>query len=342
MSEITFTPATRENTPIIVGLGGPSKSGKTFSALRLATGLANGGKIKMINTEGKRGHQYADKFKYEACDLTEPYSMAKYKDVITEVGKDPETSVLIIDSMSHGHEGIGGMLDQHESELDRRAGNDFKKRDRVSFAAWARVKKDEAHMVNAMLSVNCHIILCFRAKEKLKIIKGKDPIPMGWQPIASDRIHFETAFTLILPPYAKGVPDMSAIGSEMRDPFDKMIKEGRVIDENLGKDLAKWAAGGEAEKPIVAKEEAQAEAKERDWIVEIRACKNMDDLKKVFEESPKTPDIIRAKDERKELLSVPENCPSKLEGCDSADMSGPLAVCVQTGAACPFEEEKEF
>ena len=64
-----FHKAARINAPIIVGLAGPSKSGKTYSALRLAVGLADGGKIAMINTEGARGHQYADKFEYDANDI---------------------------------------------------------------------------------------------------------------------------------------------------------------------------------------------------------------------------------------------------------------------------------
>src|SRR5262245_55391480 len=72
-------PATRENTPLIVGIGGPTKSGKTYSAHRLAQGLADGGPVAMLNAEGARGHQYADKFKYLACDIEPPYSYGRYR-----------------------------------------------------------------------------------------------------------------------------------------------------------------------------------------------------------------------------------------------------------------------
>ena len=240
----TFKPASRVQTPIIVGLAGPSKSGKTFSALRIAKGLANGGKIAMINTEGPRGHQYADVFEYEKCDLTEPFSTKRYTEAI-KAAQDFNPAVLIIDSMSHAHEGIGGMLDQHESELDRMAGQDFKKRDRMTWAAWVKPKADEASMINSMLQVKFHIVLCFRAKEKIKIVKGQEPQDLGWRPIASDRIHFETAFTLILPPNSKGTPDLSMTGSELRSPFDTMIKAVQ-INETLGKQLAEWSAGGTA------------------------------------------------------------------------------------------------
>jgi hypothetical protein len=238
----TFKTAKRIQSPIIIGLAGPSKSGKTFSALRLAVGMAAGGQIAMINTEGMRGHQYAEKFNYVSCDITEPFAMKRYEEAMKEAASI-NPSVLIIDSVSHAHEGIGGMLDQHESELDRMAGKDYAKRERMTWAAWVKPKKDEADMINFMLQVNFHIILCFRAKEKVKIVKGQSPVDLGWRPIGSDRIHFETAFTLILPPNSKGTPDLSQTGSELRSPFDSMIT-GKQIDERLGQQLAEWAKGG--------------------------------------------------------------------------------------------------
>ncbi len=254
-----FKKAVRLHTPMIVGLAGPSKSGKTFSALRLAAGMAQGGKIAMINTEGPRGHQYAETFKYEACNLTEPFSMKRYEEAI-KAAAAIEPSVLIIDSMSHAHEGQGGMLDQHEKELDRTSGQDFKKRERMTWAAWVRPKADEASMINTMLQQQFHIVLCFRGKEKIKIVKGQEPQDLGWRPIASDRIHFETAVTLILPPNSKGVPDLSATGSELRSPFDTMIKAVQ-IDENLGKQLAEWAAGGVPKQPPPPPEKPAGETK---------------------------------------------------------------------------------
>ena len=243
---ISFHKAVRMNTPIIVGLSGPSKSGKTYSALRLATGMANGGQVAMINTEGPRGHSYADKFNYVAYDLVEPFSMKRYEEAI-KAASELKPSVLIIDSVSHSHEGTGGMLDFHETELDRLAGNDYKKRDKMTWAAWIKPKADEANMINTMLRVGCSIILCFRAKEKLKIVPGKQPIDLGWQPIGSERIHFETAFTLTLPPFSKGKPDMEV--SMLREPFDTMIKGDIQLNEALGKQVAEWAKGGAVTPP---------------------------------------------------------------------------------------------
>lgn len=250
---VTFRRAIREKLPDIYGLAGPSKSGKTYSAHRLAVGLANGGQVAMINTEGQRGHRYADKFVYDALNISEPFTTKKYKEAI-EAARSIKPAVLIIDSVSHAHEGIGGILDQHEAILNRMAGQDYEKRQKLTFAAWAEPKADEARMINAMLQMDCYIILCFRAKEKLKLERGKNPVNTGWQPIASDRIHYETAFTLILPPGSKGTPDLSATGSELREPYDTMITN-KQIDEELGRKLAAWAVGENPKKKSLSEKD---------------------------------------------------------------------------------------
>lgn len=243
---IVFRPATREHTPLIVGLAGPTKSGKTLSAHRLAVGLADGGQVVMINAEGAKGHQYADRFTYQACDLTPPFRPERYTEALI-AALELKPAVVIIDSLSHMHDGPGGLLEYHDQELDRMAGNDQAKRARMTWAAWIRPKAAENEFIYAMLGADCHIIACFRAKEKIRIVKGKDPIDLGWQPIAGERVAFETIFTLTLPPHSKGVPDLSI--SEMRSPFDELIPAGRQLDEPTGAALREWAAGSAAAPP---------------------------------------------------------------------------------------------
>lgn len=246
MSTFTFRPATRENTPLIIGIAGPTKSGKTFSAHRLSRGLVGDKpdpRIIMLNAEGARGHQYADEFSYIACDIAAPFGPDRYAEAVSEIHKQ-SPDALIIDSCSHMHDGPGGLLEWHERELDRMAGTDYKKREKCTWAAWIKPKAAENAFIYAMLSLDCPVILCFRAKEKLKIVPGKDPVDLGWQPIAGDRITFETIFTLVLPPHSKGVPDLAV--SEMRKPFDTMVPGDKPIDEALGRKLAAWARGGAA------------------------------------------------------------------------------------------------
>jgi hypothetical protein len=244
----TFRPAKRENTPLIVGIAGPTKSGKTMSALRLAAGLTDDyERIAMLNAEGARGEQYADWFegkykkKYMNCNIDAPYSPERYTEALLSM-KAMRPTVGIIDSASHMHDGPGGLLEYHEAELKRMSRDDESKRDKYNFTAWIKPKAAENKFIYTMLAMECPIILCFRAKEKLKIVPGRAPIDLGWQPIAGDRITFETIFTLVLPPHSKGIPDLEQ--SEMRQPFDTMVPKDKPIDEELGRKLTEWAKGG--------------------------------------------------------------------------------------------------
>lgn len=247
----TFRPAVRENTPLIIGIAGPTKSGKTYSAHRMARGLAGDKRIVMINAEGARGHQYAEKFSYDACDILPPYAPERSTEAL-QAASALNPGALILDSASHMHDGPGGLLEQHEEELTRMAGNDYKKRDKCNFAAWIRPKAAENKFIYTMLGLSCPIILCFRAKEKIKIIPGKEPLDLGWQPICGERIGFETIFTLMLPPHSKGVPSEHL--SEMREPFGAMVDFKKCVDERLGEQLAEWARGASSE-PVTSRAE---------------------------------------------------------------------------------------
>lgn len=242
-----YRPAKREHTPLIIGLAGPTKSGKTYSAHLLAKGLAAGGPVAMLNAEGAKGHQYADEFDYLACDIEAPFRPERFTEALNAaLAINP--AVVIVDSVSHMHNGPGGMLEYHASEKQRMGGSE-----KVNFTAWIKPKAAENQFIYSLLSANCHVILCFRAKEKIKVVKGGEPIELGWQPIASESIPFETIFTLMLPPRSKGVPDLAI--SEMRKPFDSLVPTDRPIDEKLGAVLREWAAGekvAQAAAPAVA------------------------------------------------------------------------------------------
>ena len=241
---ISIRPAKRQNTPLIIGLAGPSKSGKSYSALRLAVGLAGGGRIIMLNTE-PHGHHYADQFPYETADIGSPHRLEKYIEALEVVAQE-KPAVLIFDTLTHLWDGIGGIKETKDEIALRMAKGDESRMEKMSAPAWAQVKADENHFIYKMLELNCHIILCFRAKDKMHIPKkGGEWTVIPMVPIMSDRIAFETLFTLTFPAYAHGVPDLAI--SAMREPFDTMIPPGKPIDEALGARLAAWARGGSSD-----------------------------------------------------------------------------------------------
>src|SRR5688500_14035543 len=128
-----FVDAVRTNSRILMGIAGPTGSGKTYSALRVATGLADGGTIAVIATERGRALDYADDFRFKYTELDEPFTPRRYVEKLDQA-EALNPSVIVVDSASHEHAGVGGVLDMHEATLQRLAGNDYKKREAMKFA----------------------------------------------------------------------------------------------------------------------------------------------------------------------------------------------------------------
>lgn len=250
-------PAKRERVPLLIGLVGPSGSGKTFSMLRLLKGIEAevGGGFAVIDTEARRSLWYAEQFKdtkgepFRHLDFQAPFGPLDYLGAIEHFKRQGIRNIGI-DSMSHEHEGPGGVLEIHEAELDRLAGQDWQKRERVKFLAWAKPKAERRRLINAILQMDLNFVFCFRAKEKLKLERGKDPVNLGWQAIAGDEFIYEQTLNLLLPPAAKGVPDLAPkeIGEKatlkIPQQFAGLLRPGQPLDEALGAALARWAAGG--------------------------------------------------------------------------------------------------
>ena len=116
-----FRPAIREATPLLLGLTGPSGSGKTKSALRLATGIQSirGGKIAALDTEANRMKHYADEHKFVHCSFGAPFGADRYAEALVAAAEESAGGIVIVDSMSHEHEGPGGFLEYHDEDEKR-------------------------------------------------------------------------------------------------------------------------------------------------------------------------------------------------------------------------------
>jgi hypothetical protein len=254
-------PAIRQQTHAMLGLCGPSGSGKTFSALRMATGIQSvcGGEIFFIDTENDRALHYADRFKFRHVPFRAPFRSVDYLAAIEHcAGKG--AGVIIIDSMSHEHDGEGGVLEQHDDAVDRMAKGDSARAKRVDQIAWGSAKKGRKILLNALSTrIGCHIIMCFRAKEKLKIESGKEPTHLGYMPIGGEEIIFELTAKMLLLPGADGVPTWISdyIGEKaiMKLPiaFREMpcFRPGQVLSEETGQMVARWAKGDDVATPGV-------------------------------------------------------------------------------------------
>lgn len=242
--------AVRERVPLLIGLVGPSGGGKTYSALRLATGIqrVNGGDVFFIDTEARRGLHYADRFKFRHLAFGAPFGPLDYLEAIEHCVKKGAKTV-IVDSMSHEHEGPGGVLEMHEAEVQRMSKGDYKKAERVKMLAWQKPKMARRRLINSILQMPCNFIFCFRAKEKVKIIPGQEPKQLGWMPIAGEEFVFEMTLNGLLLPGAGGVPtwapgeDGEKKMIKLPEQFKGMFAQKQPFNEQLGEDMAKWASG---------------------------------------------------------------------------------------------------
>jgi len=117
--------AKRERVPILLGIAGYAGSGKTYSALRIATGMQKviGGEVFGIDTEGKRMLQLAGIFNFRHVAMDAPFGSLDYLSAL-EHCKAKGASIVIVDSMTHEHSSIGGYLDLSDKWLSKRYGDD--------------------------------------------------------------------------------------------------------------------------------------------------------------------------------------------------------------------------
>jgi hypothetical protein len=107
--------AERKKARIKMALQGPSGSGKTMSALLIAFGLCGEwNKIAVIDTENHSADLYAHLGGYNVLSISAPFTPEKYIEAIN-VCENAGIEVIIIDSISHEWEGIGGILDIHSN-----------------------------------------------------------------------------------------------------------------------------------------------------------------------------------------------------------------------------------
>ena len=220
-----FEKAVLMNVKAKVVIAGPSGSGKTFSSLRLASGLANGGKIGMIDTEGDRGLYYANKFEYFR-DTLKNHSPEAYMGKIKEA-KEAGVDVLIIDSITHEWK-------QLLEDLEKIPGSN-------QYAKWGQITPRHEKFLKTILETDMHIICTVRAKDKYILEtndKGKQaPKKVGLGLEQRDTLEYE--FTTVI--HTDSENHFATAGKDNTGIF-KGLNE--LLSEKHGENLLLWCSEG--------------------------------------------------------------------------------------------------
>lgn len=278
MSNFTFRPAVRENVSLLIGLAGGTGSGKTYSAFSLAAGICGNQPFAVIDTEAGRAKHYADQFRFDHGDLHPPFRPQAYLEAI-ESADAAGYPVIVVDSASHEHAGEGGLLDWQEEELDRMAGQDWQKRESCKMASWIKPKMGHKQFVQKLLQVRAHLILCFRAEEKIEMVRDSETRRMvvrpkqsatgrdGWVPICEKNLPYEMTVSFLLMSDNPGFGLPIKLQQQHRPMFDL----SKPISRQSGEMIAAWAAGANKadQKVKEAALQAVAEAGSKDDLKRI-------------------------------------------------------------------------
>jgi hypothetical protein len=222
-----FRKATKRTAKLRAALFGPSGAGKTFTALRIATGL--GGTVAVIDTERGSASKYADRFAFDVLEL-DATRIEDYTAAIKLAG-DEGYKVLIIDSLSHGWQEL-------LSEVDRLAQTKYKGN---TWSAWSEGTPKQRALVDAILGFPGHVLVTMRAKTEWTTdsdSRGKSrPVRVGLAPEQGKGIEYEFDLLLEL--------STSHVGQVIKDRTGKF--QDVLLDkpgEDFGKDLRAWLESG--------------------------------------------------------------------------------------------------
>ncbi len=180
-----FKKAVKTEAKLRLAIAGPAGSGKTYTALSIATHL--GGPIAVIDTEHGSASKYADLFDFDVAEMHAPYHPDKYLRAIKEAA-EAGYKVIILDSMSHAWNGEGGLL-----ELADEAAKAMKTQN--SFAAWKSITPIQNRLVEGVVGAPLHLIATMRSKTEYvqeKDDRGKNTVrKVGMAPVQREGFEYE-------------------------------------------------------------------------------------------------------------------------------------------------------
>ena len=265
-----FKEATREGHVLKMALWGPSGAGKTYSALKIAYELTDGGNVGVIDTENGSSGLYADMaddqmrnptmrkgWRFQSLEFGAPYDPRELTQLLNKYSS--EFDALIVDSASAFWNQEGGLLEIVEQAGARVKGNNF--------AGWKVGTPIQEALKEAILRSKCHIILCMRAKTAFEISRddrGKSKVEkLGLGPIQRDTTIYEMTIGAEIDADHKMHVDKSRCSAVADKTYSPNSSTSKI--EEFAREIKSWLGTAEADKA------------ESDMEQMLEASRNLDD-----------------------------------------------------------------
>lgn len=185
---MSFEKATKKHSKLRAAIVGPAGSGKTYTALQLAT-YFKPKLIGVIDTERGSASKYSDLFEFVAHMPADGDPRALLKDI--DEAKRAGVDFLVIDSLSHYWSGKNGVLEK----VDQMGGNKFS-------SGWKTYSPIMGQIVDALLTYPGHVVCTMRTKTEYVVEtneKGQSiPRKVGLAPVQRDNLEYEFDFLMAL------------------------------------------------------------------------------------------------------------------------------------------------
>lgn len=238
MTTFTFTKAVKQQEKLRLALDGPAGSGKTWTALIIATDLAarEGGRVAVVDSERSSARKYASDFDFDHLTLPD-WSPHTYMGAV-RAAEQQGYAVIVVDSFSHAWEGVLELKDNATARSKSK--NSFTE-------GWREATPVHNELVDTVLRADAHVIATLRTKTEYVINDDKSISKVGLAPIQRAGVDFE--FDV--------VGDMTAENSMVISKTRCSALVGQVFrkpDARLAETLWSWLTDGE---PTISAADAQ-------------------------------------------------------------------------------------
>lgn len=227
---IQLRQAQRVKVPLKISISGTSGSGKSYSALLMARGMASSwDKVCVIDTENGSADLYSHLGNYNVISLDAPFTPDKYIEAI-RAAEEAKMEVIVIDSVTHVWSGKGGLL-EYQSSIGGR------------YQDWAKTTPLYQKWLGAILQSPCDIIATIRKKTHYDISteNGKMKVEKkGMDDQIRDGFEYEVTIALTL--NQNNMTELALV----KDRTGLFKKDGQdfVITQATGEMLKNWKDGG--------------------------------------------------------------------------------------------------